>query len=42
LLHFNLGAWIVEALKFLESSTHLKVMAYALVLAALIYAVRWW
>jgi len=39
---FKAGDWIVEALKLLESSKHLKVTAYALVLAALITAIRWW
>jgi len=33
---FKTGDWIVEALKLLESSKHIKIMAYALVLAALI------
>jgi len=42
LLHFNLGEWIVEALKFLESSTHLKIMLYVLLLTALIDVIRWW
>jgi len=36
------GEWIVEALQLIESSTHLKIMAYGLVIAALIYAIRWW
>jgi len=41
-LNFTLGEWVVEALKFIESSRHLKIMAYALVLAAMIVAIRWW
>jgi len=41
-LNFNLGDWVVEALKFIETSTHLKIMAYGLVMVALIAAIRWW
>jgi len=36
------GDWVVDVLKFIESSLHLKIMAYSLVLAVLIAASRWW
>jgi len=48
-MNFNIRAWVVDALKVIESSKHLKVMSYGLVLTLLIYAVakilsviRWW
>jgi len=43
-MDFNLkgGGWIVQALQVIEDSTHLKVMAYGLVLALLIAVIRWW
>jgi len=41
-MKFTLGAWIVDALKFIESSTHVKRLAYGLVLAVLVYVIRWW
>jgi len=48
-VNFNIGAWVVDALKVIESSKHLKVISYGLVLTLLIYAVaeilaviRWW
>jgi len=43
-VNFNLkgGDWIVQALKVIEDSTHLKIMAYGLVLAVLIWVIRWW
>jgi len=34
------GDWIVNALAFIEASLHLKIMAYGLVLAVLIAAIR--
>lgn len=37
-MNFNFGEWIVEALKIIESSRHLRVMAYGLVLAVVMYA----
>jgi len=41
-MNFNGGQWIVEALKVVEESKHVKIMAYGLVLAVLIWAIRWW
>jgi len=38
-MNFNPGDWIVEALRVLESSRHLKIMAYGLVLAAVLHAI---
>jgi len=36
---FKTGDWIVEALKLIEASTHIKLMGYALTLAALLHAI---
>jgi len=33
------GEWIVEALQLIESSTHIKLMGYALALAVLLHAI---
>ncbi|MFC3338812.1 hypothetical protein [Paracandidimonas soli] len=38
-MNFNLGEWIVEALKIIESSKHLKVMVYGLVFSVVLHAV---
>lgn len=37
-MNFNLGEWIVEALKTIESSKHLRVMGYLLSGAVFVYA----
>lgn len=37
-MNFNVGEWIVEALKVIESSRHLRIMAYGLVLAVVLHA----
>lgn len=37
-MNFNFGEWIVEALKIIESSRHLRVMAYGLVFAVVLHA----
>jgi len=44
-VNFNFGEWIVEALKVIEQSVHLRNMGYGLVLAVILYAIsllRWW
>jgi len=44
-MNFNFGEWIVEALKVIEDSKHLKVMVYGLVVAVILHgigAIRWW
>jgi len=43
-MDFNLkgGGWIVEVLKVIEDSKHVKIMAYGLVAALLLYVIRWW
>ena len=38
-MNFNLGEWIVEALKIIEHGKHARVMAYGLVLAVVLHAV---
>ncbi len=38
-MHFNFGEWIVEALKFIETSRHVKRMAYGLVMVAIVHAI---
>jgi len=38
-MDFNLGGWVVEALNVIESSTHLKLIAYGLTLAVIMRAV---
>jgi len=37
-MDFNLGGWVVEALTIIESSTHLKIIAYGLTLAVIMRA----
>jgi len=37
-MDFNLGEWVVEALKTIERSRHLRIMAYGLVLAVVLHA----
>jgi len=41
---FNLkgGGWIVQVLELIEACKHLKIMVYSLVLAVLLWAIRWW
>jgi len=34
------GDWVVDVFKFIESSLHLRIMSYGLVLAVLIAAIR--
>jgi len=36
------GDWIVEALKTIASNLHLRIMAYVLTLAVLLWVIRWW
>lgn len=36
-MNFNFGEWIVEALKLIENSRHLKIMAYGLVLGFVLH-----
>jgi len=41
-MNFNGGDWIVEALKVVAQNLHLRIMAYGLILALLIWVVKWW
>jgi len=46
-MDFNLkgGGWIVEALKTIANDLHLRLMAYGVVLAIILFgigAIRWW
>jgi len=41
-MNFNLndGDWVVQALKAIEDSTHLRNLAYGVVLALLLWVIR--
>jgi len=41
-MNFNGGDWIVEALNVVAQNLHLRIMAYGLILALLLWVVKWW